>query len=76
VWCFDEIDHDWMMRFVKHRIADDRILRLIHKWLKAGTVEGGRRVPAKQGTPQGAVISPLLANMYPAFPFIYTYKSQ
>ena len=61
---FDTIDHDCMMRFVEHRIADTRILRLIRKWLKAGTVEERRRVPAKVGTPQGSVISPLLANIY------------
>jgi len=61
---FDTIDHDWMMRFLSHRIADKRILRLVQKWLKAGTIEDGRRVAAERGTPQGAVISPLLANIY------------
>lgn len=61
---FDEIDHDWMLRFLEHRIADQRILRLISKWLKAGVIEDGRRVEATKGTPQGAVISPLLANIY------------
>ena len=61
---FDEIDHDWMIRFLEHRIGDKRILRLITKWLKAGTLEEGRRVPAVKGTPQGAVVSPLLANIY------------
>lgn len=61
---FDTIDHEWMMRFLAHRIADKRLLRLIHKWLKAGVVEDGRRLPAEKGTPQGAVISPLLANIY------------
>jgi group II intron reverse transcriptase/maturase len=53
-----------MMRFLAHRIADRRLLRLIEKWLKAGVIEDGRRVEALRGTPQGAVISPLLANIY------------
>lgn len=61
---FDEIDHDWMLKFLKHRIADRRMLRLICKWLKAGIIEDGCRVAAHRGTPQGAVISPLLANIY------------
>jgi len=61
---FDSIDHEWMMRFLEHRIADRRILRLIRKWLKVGVVEDGRRIAAEKGTPQGAVISPLLANIY------------
>ena len=61
---FDEIDHDWMLKFLEHRIADQRLLRLIGKWLKAGVIEDGRRVGATKGTPQGAVISPLLANIY------------
>ena len=53
---FDEIDHGWMLRFLEHRIADQRIIRLIRKWLEAGVVEDGRRIPASKGTPQGAVI--------------------
>ncbi|NYT79827.1 group II intron reverse transcriptase/maturase [Alcaligenaceae bacterium] len=61
---FDEIDHEWMLKFLGHRIADQRILRLIRKWLKAGMIEDGCRMPASKGTPQGAVISPLLANIY------------
>lgn len=61
---FDTIDHGWMMRFLEHRIADRRILRLIQKWLTAGVVEAGRVAVARVGTPQGAVISPLLANVY------------
>lgn len=61
---FDSIDHEWMMRFLEHRIADQRLLRLIRKWLKAGVQEGGVRIVAERGTPQGAVISPLLANIY------------
>ena len=61
---FDEIDHEWMLKFLEHRIADRRLLGLIRKWLKAGVMEDGCRVAALKGTPQGAVISPLLANIY------------
>ena len=61
---FDTIDHDWMLKFLQHRIADQRILRLIKKWLKAGVIEDGKRIASERGTPQGAVISPLLANIY------------
>ncbi|HWP85683.1 MAG TPA: reverse transcriptase domain-containing protein, partial [Terriglobia bacterium] len=61
---FDHIDHGWMMKFVQHRVADPRILRLIQKWLKAGVMEDGEWSETEQGTPQGAVISPLLANIY------------
>jgi RNA-directed DNA polymerase len=53
-----------MMRFLEHRIADKRILRLIRLWLEAGVIEDGVRKPSEKGTPQGAVISPLLANVY------------
>jgi group II intron reverse transcriptase/maturase len=61
---FDTIDHDWMLKFLQHRIGDKRIVRLIKKWLKAGIIEDGKRIAAERGTPQGAVISPLLANIY------------
>lgn len=61
---FDHIDHGWMMKFVQHRVADPRILRLIQKWLKAGVMEDGQWSETEKGTPQGAVISPLLANIY------------
>jgi group II intron reverse transcriptase/maturase len=61
---FDAIDHGCLMRFLKHRIGDRRILRLIQKWLRAGIVEDGRRTKSEMGTPQGATISPLLANGY------------
>jgi group II intron reverse transcriptase/maturase len=61
---FDSISHGWMVRFVEHRIGDRRVLRLIRKWLKVGVVADGVRRPAEKGTPQGAVISPLLANIY------------
>jgi len=61
---FDNIDHEWLMRFLEHRIADPGILRLIGKWLRAGVSEEGQWSRTKVGTPQGSVISPLLANIY------------
>ena len=61
---FDQMSHEWTMKFVQHRIADQRVLRLIQKWLKAGVSEEGEWSETKVGTPQGAVISPLLANVY------------
>ena len=61
---FDNIDHEWLLRFVEHRIADRRILRLIRKWLKAGVSEDGQWSRTTVGTPQGSVISPLLANVF------------
>jgi group II intron reverse transcriptase/maturase len=61
---FDQMSHEWTMRFVQHRIADRRVLRLIQKWLQAGVSEDGEWSETKVGTPQGAVISPLLANVY------------
>ena len=61
---FDHLDHEWMMKFVQHRVADPRILRLIQKWLKAGVMEEGQWSETEEGTPQGSGISPLLANIY------------
>ena len=61
---FDAIEHDWLMKFVGHRIADPRILRLIRKFMRAGISEDGEWSETVAGTPQGAVISPLLANIY------------
>lgn len=61
---YDTIDHEWLLRFVEHRIADPRVLRLIGKWLRAGVLEGGQLSPTEVGSPQGAVVSPLLANIY------------
>ena len=54
----------WLIRFVEHRIGDRRIIRLIQKWLKAGVLEDGRLIETTEGTPQGSVASPLLANVY------------
>jgi group II intron reverse transcriptase/maturase len=61
---FDKVDHGWLVRFVEHRIADQRIVRLIRQWLKAGVMEDGRWFETEEGTPQGSVISPILANLY------------
>lgn len=61
---FDTVNHQWLMRFLEHRIGDRRVLRLISKWLKVGFMEDGVITPAQEGTPQGAVASPLLANIY------------
>ncbi len=61
---FDALDHEWMIQFIEHRIADPRIIRLIRKWLKAGVWEDGKRVRSEEGTVQGGSISPLLANLY------------
>jgi len=66
---FDTVDHDWLIRFVEVRIGDQRILRLIRKWLKAGVLEDGVIKPSEVGTGQGAVISPLLANIYLHYAF-------
>ena len=61
---FDNLSHEWTMKFVEHRVADRRILHLIRKWLRAGVSEDGQWSETKLGTPQGAVASPLLANVY------------
>jgi group II intron reverse transcriptase/maturase len=61
---FDSLSHDWLARFLEHRIGDRRLLRLIGKWLKAGVLEDGAWTECVEGTPQGAVVSPVLANVY------------
>jgi len=61
---FDAVSQDWLIRFLEHRIGDERIIRLVRKWLKAGVLEMGQWQSSDMGTPQGAVISPLLANIY------------
>ena len=61
---FDTLNHEWLVRFVEHRVADRRVVRLIQKWLRAGVLEDGRRTRSEMGTVQGGSISPLLANIY------------
>jgi len=61
---FDRVDHGWMMKFLEHRIADRNLLRLIYRFLRAGIMEAGIRYDTPEGTPQGGVISPILANIY------------
>jgi group II intron reverse transcriptase/maturase len=61
---FDAIDKGWLVKFLEHRIADQRAVRLIQKWLNAGVVEDGLRIWSETGTPQGGSASPLLANVY------------
>lgn len=61
---FDHVNHEWMMKFLNHRIGDKALLRIIAKWLKAGILDNGVVVRNEEGTPQGGPISPLLANIY------------
>jgi len=61
---FDKLQHSWLVQFVEHRIGDRRMVRLIQKWLKAGVMEQGQWHETEEGSPQGAVISPVLANLY------------
>jgi RNA-directed DNA polymerase len=61
---FDTLDHEWVVKFVEHRVADRRIVRLIQKWLKAGVLEEGKHIETEKGAVQGGSISPLLANIY------------
>jgi RNA-directed DNA polymerase len=61
---FDGISHEWLVKFLGHRIADRRVVRLIQKWLNAGVLEDGKRMRVEEGTPQGGSASPLLANVY------------
>lgn len=66
---FDTIEHEWLVKFVEHRIADPRMIRHIKKWLNAGVMEDGKRMQVEEGTPQGGSISPLLANIYLHYAF-------
>jgi group II intron reverse transcriptase/maturase len=66
---FSRLDHRWLERFVEHRIADRRVLRLIQKWLAAGVIEDGSWTASEAGVPQGASVSPLLANVYAHYVF-------
>jgi len=61
---FGQLDRDWLRRFLRHRIADERVLRLVDKWLAAGVIEEGEWTESGKGSPQGASVSPLLANVY------------
>lgn len=61
---FDAIDHEWLVKFIEHRVADRRVVRHIRKWLKAGVLEDGKLRYQECGTPQGGSLSPLLANIY------------
>jgi group II intron reverse transcriptase/maturase len=61
---FDALDHGWLVKFIEHRVADQRVVRLIQKWLAAGVLEDGKRIRSEVGTVQGGSISPLLANLY------------
>ena len=61
---FDAVNQEWLVRFLEHRIGDERVIRLVQKWLKAGVLDDGEWSVSEEGTPQGAVISPLLANVY------------
>jgi group II intron reverse transcriptase/maturase len=66
---FDTIEHDWLVKFIEHRVADARVVRLIKKWLHAGVLEDGRLTQSELGTAQGGSISPLLANVYLHYAF-------
>jgi RNA-directed DNA polymerase len=66
---FDHVQHEWLIKFLEHRIADQRMLRLVKKWLKVGALQEGEWLATEEGTPQGAVASPLLANVYLHYAF-------
>ena len=61
---FDTMKHEWIVKFIEHRVADERVVRLIQKWLSAGVLEDGQRTRSEEGAVQGGSISPLLANVY------------
>ena len=61
---FDKLDHEWLIKFIEHRVADQRVVRLIRKWLNAGVLEQGQWTCSEEGTPQGGSASPLVANIY------------
>src|SRR5438094_4492804 len=66
---FDGISHEWLVKFIEHRIADRRVVRLVQKWLNAGVLEDGKHLQVEEGTPQGGSASPLLANVYLHYAF-------
>ena len=61
---FDHIDHDWLIQCVEQHIKDQRMIRMVKRFLKAGRVEKTQRIETEEGTPQGAILSPVLANIY------------
>jgi retron-type reverse transcriptase len=61
---FGTLVHEWLVKFVEHRIGDKRVVRLIQKWLSAGVLENGKQTYSEVGTVQGGSVSPLLANIY------------
>lgn len=61
---FDNMQHEWLMKFISHRIRDKRVLKHIKSWLEAGIMEDGKLIASSSGSPQGGVISPTLANIY------------
>ena len=73
---FDNLDRDWLVRFLEHRIGDTRLIRLITKWLNAGVMEGTDWTDTGRGVPQGAIVSPVLANAYLHYVFdLWVHKS-
>ena len=66
---YDAVNHEWLVKFVEHRIADQRVVRHIKKWLNAGVMEDGKRMRTAEGTPQGSSVSPILANIYLHYAF-------
>ena len=66
---FSSLDHSWLVKFLEHRIADKRVLRLVQKWLAAGVIEEGSWTAYDEGVPQGASVSPLLGNVYAHYVF-------
>lgn len=67
--CFDTIGHDWLLKFIEHRIGDRRLTGLLQKWLQAGVMEAGEWKSSESGTPQGGLVSPVLANIYLHYTF-------
>lgn len=66
---YDTLSHEWLVRFLQHRIGDQRVIHLIQKWLKVGVLEEGQWTPSEEGVPQGGIISPILANIYLHYAF-------